>query len=75
MKKFTRTINGIKYKGKSFEREDALEKLGITKENFELIEKVDDRKKIFSCPHCNKSGMNYGNMHRWHFDNCKTRPK
>lgn len=27
-------------------------------------------KKIIECPHCNKVG-NYGNMKRWHFENCK----
>lgn len=25
-----------------------------------------------TCPHCNKSG-GLGPMHRWHFDNCKTK--
>ena len=33
----------------------------------------DNRKKVFECPHCKKSGMNIGNMTRWHFDNCKER--
>jgi hypothetical protein len=27
-------------------------------------------KKMLECPHCNKTG-NYGNMKRWHFENCK----
>ena len=32
---------------------------------------LDKRKMIFVCPHCEKEGMNMGNMNRWHFDNCK----
>jgi phage anti-repressor protein len=39
MKKFTRTINGIKYKGKLFEREDLIEKLGRTEDEWSLVEK------------------------------------
>jgi hypothetical protein len=27
------------------------------------------KRKIITCPHCNKSGC--GPMYRWHFDNCK----
>ena len=26
--------------------------------------------RMATCPHCDKNGM-IGNMHRWHFDNCK----
>jgi hypothetical protein len=28
------------------------------------------KKKIVTCPHCNKSGGE-GSMYRWHFNNCK----
>jgi len=27
---------------------------------------------IFTCPHCGKTGTNFGNMHLHHFDNCYT---
>jgi hypothetical protein len=25
----------------------------------------------WTCPHCNKTGLNKGSGNRWHFDNCK----
>jgi ribosomal protein L37AE/L43A len=25
----------------------------------------------WTCPHCNKVGLNKGSGNRWHFDNCK----
>lgn len=28
---------------------------------------------ILTCPHCNHTQKNVGNMKRWHFDNCKHR--
>lgn len=30
-------------------------------------------RKPKTCPHCNASSVNYANMTRWHFDNCKAR--
>jgi len=27
----------------------------------------------YICPHCNKTGTNYGTMHRFHYDRCKHR--
>lgn len=38
---------------------------------FSQYPKIDNRSKIFICPHCRREGKNMGNMHRWHFDNCK----
>lgn len=38
MKQFTKTINGIKYQGKAFTKEDVIEKLGRTKEEWNLID-------------------------------------
>ena len=26
---------------------------------------------LLTCPYCNFTGRGIGNMHRWHFDNCK----
>jgi hypothetical protein len=28
---------------------------------------------VTTCPHCNYSGKNLGNMKRWHFDKCKVK--
>lgn len=39
MKNFQRTINGVTYKGKAFEEEDIINKLGRTKDEWELIDK------------------------------------
>ena len=37
-----------------------------------MSESALNRKKV-KCPHCGKEGLS-GNMHRWHFDNCKLGP-
>lgn len=41
------------------------------KSNPNRIKKVDTKIK---CPHCNKIGT-VGNMNRWHFNNCKNKPR
>ena len=48
---------------------------GLTKETDERVGKISESKigiprPKLKCPHCNKVGGD-GNMHRWHFDNCK----
>ena len=39
----------------------------------EILEKMRVRHKAdaWTCPHCNKVGLNKGSGNRWHFDNCK----
>ena len=39
----------------------------------EALEKMRLRHKAdaWTCPHCNKTGLNKGSGNRWHFDNCK----
>lgn len=39
MKNFQKTINGVTYKGKAFEEDDILNKLGRTKNEWELVDK------------------------------------
>jgi len=39
MKNFTRTINGVKYKGEMFEELDIINKFNLSNEKWELIDK------------------------------------
>lgn len=40
-----------------------------SKEKSNFMTNLND--KITKCPKCGKLGKNYGNMKRWHFDNCR----
>jgi group I intron endonuclease len=61
--KIRKTLTGIK-RTDSFKEQQ--------KNNFK---KRWDNMKDIICPHCYLVSNNLGNMNRWHFDNCKSKPE
>jgi len=57
---------------------EVLQKRSLIAKNSMILQKSNGNyskpkvpKGIFTCPHCLKQGINYGNMKRFHFDRCK----
>jgi hypothetical protein len=46
-----------------------------TEEHREKLRRSWDHRPIITCLHCGKQSIHFGNMKRYHFDNCKIKSK